>query len=100
MAITSVVCNISMQSFVLRLGLSIGEFICDSPVHKGQMGVTMGTNFGTKIATNAHKCISTRDNENAISYNRDFRGQPIQRRHFSVLKGLRDDATATKFWPK
>jgi len=44
----------------------------------------MATNFGTKIATNAHKCISTRDNENAISYNRGFRGQPIQRRHFSL----------------
>jgi len=30
--------------------------------YKGQRGVTITTNFGTKIAINAHKCISTRDN--------------------------------------
>jgi len=28
---------------------AIGEFICHNPVHKGQSGVTMATNFGTKI---------------------------------------------------
>jgi len=44
----------------------------DSIVHKGQRGVTMATNFGTKIAINAYKCISTRDKENAITYNRGF----------------------------
>jgi len=27
----------------------------------------MATNFGPKIAINAHKCISMRDNENAIA---------------------------------
>ena len=48
---------------------AIGEFICDTPLHKGQMGITMATNFGTKIAINAYKCISTRYNENAITYN-------------------------------
>jgi len=32
----------------------------------------MATNFGTKIATNAYECISTRDNENAMTYNRGF----------------------------
>ena len=32
----------------------------------------MATNFGTKIAINAYKCISTRDNENVITYNRGF----------------------------
>jgi len=32
----------------------------------------MATNFETKIATNAYKYISTRDNENAITYNRGF----------------------------
>jgi len=50
--------------------------------HKGERSVTMATNFWTKIAVNAYKCISTRDNGNAIIYNRGFRGQPIQRRHF------------------
>ena len=44
--------------------------MCDTPVHKGQRGVTMATNFGTKIAINAYKCISTKkDNENASTYN-------------------------------
>jgi len=81
MAITSVVCNISMQSLVLRYGCAIGEFI-DTPVHKGQRGVTMATNFGTKMAINAYKCISRRDNENAITYTGGFRGRPIQIRHF------------------
>jgi len=29
---------------------AISEFICDThPVHKGQSGFTMATNFGTKI---------------------------------------------------
>jgi len=36
----------------------------------------MATNFGTKIAINAYKCISMRDNENAIAC------RPNQRRHF------------------
>ena len=50
----------------------MGEFICDTPVHMGQRGVTMATNFGTKIAINAYKCFSARDNENVITYNRGF----------------------------
>jgi len=33
-------------------------------------GVGMANNFETKIAINAYKCISTRDNENMITYNR------------------------------
>jgi len=32
----------------------------------------MATNFGTKIAINAYKYISTIDNENLIIYNRGF----------------------------
>jgi len=32
----------------------------------------MATNFGTKIAINAYKYISMRDNENAITYNGVF----------------------------
>ena len=44
----------------------------DSTVHKGQRGVTMATNFGTKIAINAYKCISMRDSEDVITYNRGF----------------------------
>jgi len=44
----------------------------------------MATNFWTKIAINAYKRISTRDNENVITYNGGFRGQAIQRRHFCL----------------
>jgi len=32
----------------------------------------MATNFGTRIAINAYKCISARDNENVITYNGAF----------------------------
>ena len=32
----------------------------------------MATDFGTKVAINAYKCISTRDSENAITYNGVF----------------------------
>jgi len=75
------------------------EFICDTPVHKGQRCVTTATDFGTKIAINAYKCISTRDNENAVTYNRGFRvDQSIE--DISDCSGLRDIAMATKFWPK
>jgi len=31
----------------------------------------MATNFGTRIAINAYKCISMRDNWNVIAYNRE-----------------------------
>jgi len=56
MAITSVVCNMS---------------ICDTPVHNEQRGVIMATNFGTKVAINAYKCISTTDNGTEITFDRE-----------------------------
>jgi len=59
----------------------------------------MATNFGTKIAINAYKCIFTRDNENAITYRGVFVvGQ--SKEDICYFKGLRDVAMATKFWPK
>jgi len=46
----------------------ISEFICDTPVHKGQRGVTTATNFGTKIAINAFlREISLIDNRGFLS---------------------------------
>jgi len=63
MAITSVVyatyqCRVWFWD---RFQLSaISEFICDTPVHKGRMGVTTATNFGTKIAINAFLRETTR----------------------------------------
>jgi len=59
----------------------------------------MATNFGTKIAINAYKCIFTRDNKNAITYNRVSMVDQCKE-DTSDCKGLRDVATATKFWPK
>jgi len=58
--------------FGFEIGLVPQEFSCDTPLHKGQRGVTIATNFGTKIAINAYKCISMRDNKNVITYNRGF----------------------------
>ena len=56
----------------------------------------MATN-GTKIAMNAHKCISTRDNENAVTYNRGVFVVDQSNEDISDCKGLRDVAIATKF---
>jgi len=44
----------------------MSEFFCDSPIHKGQEGVAMATNFGTKIAINAF--LSEITFENMIPY--------------------------------
>ena len=77
-----------------------GEFIYDTPVHAGQRGVTMTTNFGTKIAINAYKCVSTRDNENVITYTRGFFLVDQSKDDISDCKGLRGVAMATEFWPK
>ena len=58
---------------------AVGEFIFDTPVHKGQRGVTMATNFGTKICINAFLCEIARM---GLLITGGFRGRPIQRRHF------------------
>jgi len=61
----------------------------------------MATNFGTKIAINAYKCISMRDSENVITYNRGFSWSTNPKKTFLIAcKGLRSNAMATKFWPK
>jgi len=81
------------------IGYTIREVICDTPVHKGQSGVTMATNFRTKLAINAYKCISTRDSENMVTYNGVF-AVDQSKEDISDCKGLRDVSMATKFWPK
>jgi len=58
----------------------------------------MATNFGTKIAMNAYKCISTRDIENVITHNRGFVVSQ-SKEDISDCKGLRDVVMATNFWP-
>jgi len=67
--------------------------------YTGQRGITMATNFGTKIAINAYKCISTTDNENEITYNGVFLVDQFKE-DISGCKGLSGIAKATKFWPK
>ena len=79
---------------------AIVEFICDTPVHKGQTGITMATNFGRKIAINAYKCISMRDSENVITYNTGVFVVDQSKEDISDCKGLRGVAMATKIWPK
>jgi len=64
----------------------MGEFICDTPVHKGQRGVTITTNFGTKIAVNAYKCMSARDNQNAITYSRGFSWSTNPKKTFLIAR--------------
>ena len=59
----------------------------------------MATNFGTKIAINAYKCISMRDRENVITYNGVLVVEQ-SKEHISDYRGPRDIAMATKFWPK
>jgi len=66
---------------------------------QGTMGHYHGNQFWTKIATNAYKCISTRDDENEITYNGVFVVDQ-SKEDISDCKGLRDVAMATKFWPK
>jgi len=60
----------------------------------------MATNFETKVAINAYKCISTRDSKKC-----DYLKQGVfvvgqSREGISDCKRLRDVAMATKFWPK
>jgi len=86
MAITLVVSHTSMQSLVLRWGLCHRGIHLDIPVHKGQRDVTMATNFGTKIAINAYKCISPRDNENVITYNRGFSWSTNPKKIFLIAR--------------
>ena len=73
-----------MQYIHAEFGFEIGFMLSgiQTPVHNGQRAVTMATDFGTKITIYAHQCMSARDSENAITYNRGFCGRPIQRRHF------------------
>jgi len=59
----------------------------------------MAANFGTKIAINAYKCISTRDKENVIIYNRGVCGRPIQTRHF-WLRGSKGRRHGNQFVAK
>ena len=60
----------------------------------------MATNFWTKLAMNAYKCISSRDNENAITYNRGFSVVDQSKEDISDCIGLRDVARATNFGTK
>jgi len=64
---------------------AIGEFICGTPVHKGQKRVTVATNFGAKIAINAFPRDIARM---SLLITGGFRGRPIQRRHFWLQRSM------------
>jgi len=84
MATTSFYVSYSVRVWFWRRVCAIREFICETPVHKGQIGVTMATNFGTKIAINAF----LRETSGMwLLITGSFRGRPIWRRHF-WLQGL------------
>jgi len=46
----------------------------------------MATNFGTKVTINAYKCISTRDNQNVITYNSWFPWLTNPKKTFLIAK--------------
>jgi len=46
----------------------------------------MATNFGTKIAVNVYKCISMRDNENVITYNKGFSSSTNPKKTFVIAR--------------
>ena len=54
--------------------------------YKGQRGVTMATNFGTKTVINAYKFICTRDSENAITYNKGFSWSTNPKKTFLIAR--------------
>jgi len=83
MAITSVLCDITMQSLVWDRVSAIRKFIYDTPGHKGQKGVTMVTNFGTKIAISALQRKITRMWLLITGF---FLCWSIQRGHFSLQR--------------
>jgi len=58
----------------------------------------MATNFGTKIAINAYKYISTRHNENAVTYNWGVFEVEQSKEDIPDCKSLSDVAMATKFF--
>jgi len=53
---------------------------------RDKRGVTMATNFGTKITVNAHNCISATDNKNVITYNRGFSWSTNSKKTFLVAR--------------
>ena len=59
----------------------------------------MATNFGTKIAINAYKWISTEIKRSRLLINGVFVVDQSKEDMFDC-KALRDVAMATKFWPK
>ena len=70
-----------------EIGFEIGFVLSgnssDSTVHKGQRGVTMATNFGTKIAINAYiYAFLLQISGMRLLITGGFRRWPIQRRHF------------------
>ena len=75
-----------MQHIHAEFGFEIGFVLSgnssDTSVHKGQRGVSMATNFGTKTAINAYNAFLREITRMPLLITGGFRGRPIQRRHF------------------
>jgi len=65
--------------------------------YKGQKGRYHGNQFWDK---NCYKCISTKNNENVVTRNREFSWMANPNKTFLINKGLTYVAMATKFWAK
>ena len=68
-------------------------YICDTPIHKGQRGVTIATSFGTKIAVNAFVLEIM-----WLLTSEGFRCWPTQIRYFS-LQGSNGRCHGNQYWP-
>jgi len=60
----------------------------------------MATNFGTKIAINAYKCISTRDNQNVITYNKGFSSSTNPKKTFVIARVYKGRCHGNHFFAK
>ena len=92
-----------MQHINAEYGVAIGFVVLGNSsvtlLSQGTTGHYYGNQFWDKNAINAYKCISMRDNQIAITYNRVFVVDQ-SKEDISDCKGLRGVAMATEFWPK
>ena len=84
--------------FGFEIGFVLSGNSSDSTVHMYTWRYH-GNQFWDKIAINAYVCISTRDNENAVTYNGVFVVSQ-SKEDISDCNSLRDVAMATKFCQK
>ena len=96
MAITSVVCNICVQSLVFETGIVLsGNSSVTLPYTRDKEALPWQPIVGQKF-----KCISTRDNENAITYNMGLSCSTNPKKTFLIARSKERCPGITKLWPK